>query len=138
MGLGPRASIWTDAHDSELRDLCTGKKIVGEKAWYPIAEHFEGRTPAACRQRWQFLRALDAGKAPRERNLARATRWRRSQKQIRLDAQAKLAMQKPLARPPLPSSITAFVFGDPLPGRSALDLRRQSTSTNGENHASHH
>jgi hypothetical protein len=37
------------------------------------------------------------------------------------------------------SSLTAIVFGDPLPGRSALDLRNSNLlQQTGDNHASHH
>jgi hypothetical protein len=69
-----------------------------------------GRRPGVCCQRYHHLKATSR----RSRDLPR---------------QCAPALQAAVVQPPAPMhrDITAAFFGDPLPGRSALDQRSQST-----------
>jgi hypothetical protein len=142
MGLGRRHTLWSKDDDLQLIGMVSeGSPPVGNAAWEPIAQNFPGRSALACRQRWRFLRDEAAGKAPRDRSRERVANYRRVQKQNREEARTPVVA--PYQPPqPVPLSYAVFanhiVFGDPLPGRSALDQRRQSNSTSGGTHATHY
>jgi hypothetical protein len=81
--------------------------------WPAIAEtHFPGRTAKACKQQYYNCRAARAAKAQlQEPEVAAAP----------VHARCAAALE--------PQSITAAVFGDPPPGRSALDQRAATKSS---------
>lgn len=129
MGTGAKWGKWSGEQDALLRELCEAYGRNGIQ-WQEISEQFEGRTPQACKQHWLNMRNQAAGKPQRTRireseAKPNSRRVRRTREQVVALKQA--AMQEPIppARLPQPKSITAFVFGDPLPGRSALDQMQQ-------------
>jgi hypothetical protein len=79
--------------------------------WPAIARaHFPGRTAKACRQQYY---------------VGRAARRARPSSPLREVGAATTAVAPPRVAPAhMPQSITAAVFGDPPPGRSALDQRK--------------
>lgn len=114
---------WSAAEDALVRELCLDKNISGLEAWREIAGRFPGRSVYAVRQRLLTLRMLaDGTKRPRQPKLARAAKGRR--RRSKLDVEPTLSVQPPRPTSPAPVNLTAWVFGDPLPGRSALDQKR--------------
>lgn len=110
---------WTDDDDAQMREACAGRTIRGKAAWQKVADGFPGRSYCAVRQHWLELRNKDAGIIRDRTGYVRPARER------------KRKMPRPTTPERLPvvnhQSITAAHFGDPSPGRSALDdLRRQA------------
>lgn len=100
---------WTAEENIAL--LSDGRKVRTTRAeWHVIAKQFPGRTMESCRQQFYKLRALPNG-AVMQRKPYPAREPRRT-----------VEMQAPQALP-AHTCITAAFFGDPLPGRSALDQR---------------
>ncbi|MDI1264997.1 MAG: SANT/Myb-like DNA-binding domain-containing protein [bacterium] len=100
--------------DARLKRICSDECPAGEAGWTKISTQFPGRTALALRQRFLMLRKREAGTPPR----------RRVRDSVGTnDAQRRVTMQEPIAEAKLPrhTTLTAAVFGDPLPGRSALD-----------------
>jgi hypothetical protein len=84
--------------------------------WPAIAEtHFPGRTAKACKQQYYNCRA------------ARASLGAKAQLQEPEAAAVPVRAHRAETREP--QSITAAVFGDPPPGRSALDQRAATKSS---------
>jgi hypothetical protein len=119
--MAPRISSWTKESDDILYSFCksrlqpgkNGLPSVCKQDWDECGKLFPKRSVHACKSRFGELKALAEGKIPyRKRN--RIEREKPGEFVTR--------MQNP-ARLPLPSSITAFICGDPLPGRSALDKK---------------
>jgi hypothetical protein len=112
---------WTEADDALLSQLCEHQSTaLLHPNWHEIAKHFIGRSGLACRQHWLKLRAGAGGAAPR----VRMTEWRANG---RISKAAKARIQPPPAAAPPHTSLTAAVFGDPPPGRSALDRKRAAS-----------
>jgi hypothetical protein len=125
--------LWTPAEDARLRDLCEGKTIRGDDAWMVLGEEFPGRSYVSCRQRWLTLRNIAKGV-----KRVRLDRPRKRNRAMRIMPADRLPLPPPL---PEHRTLTAAFFGDPLPGRSALDrrsLHSPSTSSKGDQHASHY
>lgn len=101
--------------------LCQG--VSGEQAWRAVAEHFPGRTHYAVRQRFLTLRNRAAGIKHERKDSERPIRT----KKRKIATAAPVMLQAPPDLPP-PHSLTAFLLGDPLPGRSALDQKRGGTA----------
>lgn len=102
---------WSYPESTKLLKAC-GDRSIPRTEWMAIAASLGGtRTVAACKQQLAKLRALD----------------RRKKNQVKADAR-RAEMQAPPAPHALPqhASLTAAIFGDPLPGRSALDQRRSA------------
>lgn len=99
MKKGQTSKAWSDA---DHRRLCALAKEG--KSWDEIAAEFPGRTASACFTRYR------RGYEPRGPSQRRAS----------MD-NAFQARQAVAELPP--RSLTAEFFGDPLPGRSALDRR---------------
>ncbi len=113
--------FWPAADDALLMKRWAGRAVVGEEGWKAIAEGLSlPRTWQSCRQRVQYLRRKASGIAPKKRE----PRERKVNGRI----YQRDKMQEPLAYLPQPASITAALFGDPLPGRSALDQRQAGLS----------
>ncbi|WP_438278106.1 SANT/Myb-like DNA-binding domain-containing protein [Nitrobacter sp.] len=106
---------WTEEEIERLIGLGSTARGMGE--WGVIARtHFPGRTPTACKQQYFHSRGARHDPAevePRD-----------------LSASGPSAAAAPVWRQ-APQSITAAVFGDPPPGRSALDQRRHFSQTRG-------
>ncbi len=110
------ARPWTVIERAQLRALAAAQRCD----WDAIARHFPGRTASACKAQHQMLMRAEAGR-PRDHSGERKVngRIRHTDSDLRL-----MAAPPPLA--PDHESITAAVFGDPPPGRSALDRRRDT------------
>jgi hypothetical protein len=111
---------WSAEEDERLLALCHGKVIHGEEAWWQIAEGFPGRSRCAVQQRHLTLRMRAAGikrsHPPRPRPISSRER--------------KMPDDTPPPRPVFLQhyDLTAAFFGDPLPGRSALDQKRGASA----------
>jgi len=121
MGLNSKSRAWSAAEDEKLTALCKGHSTSLSAGWEEIAQHFEGRSYLACRQRWLNLRRKESGAPVRVRVTPRRANGR-----VISAAVAKNTMQVAPSPGALPShaSLTSAIFGDPLPGRSALDQKR--------------
>lgn len=113
------ARPWSNADKQQLLEL-----RAQHRSWDNIAKSFPGRTADACKQLHNIMLREAQGlfrpkvSEPRKVN----GRIHRTADDVRLMAE----------RPaPLPeyTSITAEFFGDPRPGRSALDRLRSGMST---------
>ncbi len=114
--------FWPAEDDAKLMAACGGRAVVGEAGWRAIAERMSlPRTWQSCRQRAGYLHRKATGTAPKPRK----PRERKVNGRI---FRSREGMQDPPAPGsiPQPASITAALFGDPLPGRSALDKRPQA------------
>jgi hypothetical protein len=114
MGLGDTWRPWSEIEDQTLLDLCAMRTFIGD-AWREVAAKFEGRSPVACRQRYRLLRRKAAGEPLPER----------PQRQRRYNGRKCREALSRLPETVHHVSLTAEIFGDPLPGRSALDRRQQ-------------
>lgn len=112
--------FWPKADDDKLMAAWGGRAVVGEAGWRAIAETMSlPRTWQSCRQRVSYLHRKATGRLPKKRE-------RKERKINGRIFRSKDGMQDPPASLPRPASITAALFGDPLPGRSALDKRPQA------------
>lgn len=117
--------IWTAAEDEKLSRLILKRRFVrGDipNIWNEVSTHFEGHSPAACKQHWHIMQRRAAGKPAKDGN-SRVANSRRTHKEI-----AAALRQQP-APPPQPLFVplrvaVAMITGDPLPGRSVLDRMR--------------
>lgn len=92
---------WTYPESTALLKACGDRRIPREE-WMEIAKNLgTGRTVAACKQQVVKLRAHDRCKKK----------------------QQNAGVRRELQEPPRHTSLTAAIFGDPPPGRSALDQR---------------
>jgi Myb-like DNA-binding protein len=108
-------STWTEADTTRLTTLVDQRSGLN---WTEIAERFPGRTPKSCAAHYRAAKL-------RARGIKRE-RW--SPPPVNPD---RVHRTTPLQQPrelPLPATITAYVLGDPLPGRSALDKRMMQQS----------
>jgi hypothetical protein len=114
---------WTDAEDRRLLDKLDGRQGVGQEFWIEFAAEFPARSFYAVRQRYLTLRQKASGLPPKPR--VRHTHPVKSQKHRRFTGQEPV-----VAVPPQPphETLTAFLCGDPLPGRSALDQKRSASA----------
>jgi hypothetical protein len=108
-------TCWSSKEDARLREICAGRIIRGHAAWQQIAEDFPGRSFYAVRQRWLTMR-MEAAGIKRERH----PRQRPPREQKRVMPGPAVPERLPLVDH---KTLTAAFFGDPLPGRSALDKR---------------
>lgn len=95
---------WTEDEESQMR-----QDLAGGLTWIEVAKRLQ-RSVASCKTRFSSRRRGQRGGPivlPTRREAVEIAR----QQQLKL---------------PQPASITAWVCGDPLPGRSALDQKRQS------------
>lgn len=109
-----RNPSWSPTEDAKLPAIGDVPRRMTREHWQAIAEQIgNNRTWMACRQRYLDLRRKEHHRGERKAN-------------GRIDRRTE--MQQPPAPHtlPRPVSITAAVFGDPLPGRSALDKRPQA------------
>ena len=104
-GLERRGEVWTAEENAAL--IAAGDK--GEE-WGDIGVRLK-RTRWACKVQYHFLKRGGAPEQPSNQRIQRQNATALA-KEIRDTA--------PPAR-----SLTAEIFGDPLPGRSALDKRGQ-------------
>lgn len=110
---------WSPDDDARLLARCAARQVKGEQAWRAIAEHFPGRSFFAVRQRYLILRMKAAGIARNRKRKSRAVKGRK-----RFAPTASPLQLRPLL--PEHKTLTAAFFGDPLPGRSALDQKRSA------------
>lgn len=112
-------STWKPEDEARFMQICHAHQTIGVNgliciradAWREIARLME-RTVRACQDRfWSRNAAAGKKKYYRPRIAARG---------ICNDA---IDLQRPYDLPS-PKTITALIFGDPLPGRSALDRKR--------------
>lgn len=82
------------------------------RAWQAIALQMPGRTAEACKRAYEDRYAAQS-------KLDRSHR-RRAREKLAEQERAKAAAHEP--------TITSAFFGDPLPGRSALDKKRAGVS----------
>lgn len=102
---------WSPAEDAQLPAIGDVPRRMTREHWQAIAEQVgNNRTWMACRQRYLDLRRKEHHRAGRKAN-------------GRIDR--RTVMQEPPSAAALPrhTSLTAAFFGDPPPGRSALDRR---------------
>jgi hypothetical protein len=112
------AKLWSEAEDTRLAAICGARPAKGG-VWDEVAQQFPGRSAVACRQRWLALRQKAQGIVKPQKQRERKANGRICR--IAADAEALAAIAAaPVLRH---ASLTAAVFGDPLPGRSALDMR---------------
>ena len=110
--------IWTPEEDALLLQKLQGGPGKGEAFWIALAEHFPERSFYAVRQRWLTLRNKAKGIKPNRHPL----------KPRPFDREHARRMPEPRPVPkalPDYNDLTAAFFGDPRPGRSALDQRQQ-------------
>ena len=118
---------WSDEDSKKLVKLCKASERpfvrdqlkISNADWEKIAKIFPGRSPVGCKQRYGFMKAKAEGRV--------AATYYKTKDQYRTREEIK-QRYSPREAIPLPASITAFVFGDPLPGRSALDRKREGAS----------
>jgi len=105
------AKPWTDAERKRLLTLS-----ADDRSWRNIARAFPGRSASACKQMCNVLLREAQGIFRVHAVTPQKANGRISRQGSRSEA------------PTLPAddtrSITGVVFGDPLPGRSALDRKR--------------
>jgi hypothetical protein len=90
-------------------------KVTGHIAWELIAEQL-GRSPVACKVKYNYQKRQNARpkvEAPPPAKLSH---------RLAKDAAAARAREESIRVAPL--TLTARIFGDPPPGRSALDRKR--------------
>lgn len=118
----PAWRAWSREDSAKLLKLHTEAKgdrtnvRIRTDIWQQIAVHFPGRTLKAVRNHHANLMTLANGKSRGRYRVTNPKFVVRNPEDITL-------RQNPIALPPH-ATITAFVFGDPLPGRSALDQKR--------------
>ena len=113
---------WTPHEDTKLLDLIKGRQRLSTAEWEAVGKNFPDRSIHAIRNRYSYLRAIATGNLTPRRS-GRAVNARH----IRHNAEDIALRANPIDLP-YPASITAFVFGDPLPGRSALDKKMQGAT----------
>ena len=108
---------WSVSEDSLLLEICKKRRPFGKAGWIRAAAEFPGRTAEALRHRFTTLEKHSKG-IVRKRAVRPDRPPRRYPKRV-------YTMQEPTIPAALPehTSLTAAFFGDPLPGRSALDRR---------------
>lgn len=112
---------WTPEEDALLRRH--GDDIVKRGQWHALAAaRFPGRSGEACRIRYQTLQRRALGFEPKPRIRASAAKGHPTFVR-RVDREAEALAEGAAARNRCHTTITGYVFGDPLPGRSALDKR---------------
>lgn len=117
----PIANRWSD---DEIATLVEEVPRSGGD-WAAVAAKLPGRTPAACQQAWHVRQrqARIAKAAPAvAASPIRLKNWqdrRAREKAAEHERTAALTQQR---------STTSEFFGDPLPGRSALDKKRAGIS----------
>jgi hypothetical protein len=111
---------WTDEHCARL--LALGDSAQTGARWPKIGREL-GRSGAACKWKYTELkrRIANGEQLRQESNKGTARRLR--------DQAATAAREQKLAAELAPRSLTAVIFGDPLPGRSALDRRQPEART---------
>lgn len=107
---------WSTEEDAKLLAACKGNIIRGEASWVKIAEGFPGRSFYAVRQRYLTLRNQIAGVVrDRDRKSRPIVPRKRAAVVTRFQRAPALVAHK---------TLTSAFFGDPIPGRSALDRKR--------------
>lgn len=118
MKYGRGKPVWSSEEDETLLSACRGTMVSGDAAWQKVADLLPGRSFTAVRQRIITLR-----------NKARGILRDPDRKDRPLKRKKSLAAEAVLSPPvslPQHRTLTAFLFGDPLPGRSALDQKRSA------------
>ena len=120
---GTKHIPWTPEDDARLVFICTrnqsigvnGTMVIKAAVWREIAALMgNGRTVRSCKDRFWTREA-------------RAKLKYKPRAPIDHRAQRIVGRRLPGILPE-PASITAFICGDPLPGRSALDEKRREES----------
>lgn len=120
MTLGVKWQPWTPEEDTRLWALVRAAQATGGKFdWHAIAAQMPNRNPDACKQHYFLLKRKEEGRPERK---PYAERERRTRAEIVEARQAPI----PETKWPRHASLTAAICGDPLPGRSALDEKRQA------------
>ena len=108
------AKIWTVAERARLVKCVEAMRY---RDWDVVAESFPDRSPDACKVQYSVTKSRALGAPPRQYLHERKANGRRN-------AAFEASLVAPASAPPPPVSITAAVFNDPPPGRSALDRKR--------------
>lgn len=107
-------SPWNAEEDALLMQLLGTMTVVSFETWQSIKPQFPSRTLPAIRMRWTSLKLGTEAKRRKALNgEAKPLPAIRTRMQIPRDL-------------PLPASLTALICGDPIPGRSALDIRMKN------------
>jgi Myb-like DNA-binding domain len=114
--------LWSNEDSDKLMELCKARTWGDGEAWMAIAAQFPGRTVSACRHRYDEVKRNRAGK-PTNRERPKYN----YKNVVRTPEELADRLRPPPDLPP-PASLTAFLCGDPLPGRSALDKKMQGVS----------
>lgn len=123
-----RPNLWTEV------DTLMARRMLARKATDEEFLKVLGRTKSAAFSRIQWLdcpmyRDRKAERKRRERAKNPVAKLRMSRGRTIPDGVLEDRDRRNLA----PRSITAFVFGDPAPGHSALDLRNLAIDSNKRN-----
>lgn len=115
---------WTPEEDALLEQLGDGPTT--REAWGVLAaKRFPGRSLHSCRCRYNLLqkRALGIDDGRRGERKGASTGKGHLTFAGKVDNEAEALAEAEAARRRYHPTITGYVFGDPLPGRSALDKR---------------
>lgn len=109
--------MWTPEEDARLLKKLRGRTGLGQDFWIRLADQFPQRSFHAIRQRYLTLRMQEAGIKRERHPRPRTTKAHQT---------PRTKPEPKIVRPPTPHhvNLTAFLCGDPLPGRSALDEKR--------------
>ena len=110
MSVGQAGKPWSQAEIAQLFELRDVEKLE----WSQIARRLVDRKPEACKVKYNIEKRKQAGTYQRPP----ATGFFLTKHAERIAVNMTKAQQ---AAAPAPRSLTAQFFGDPLPGRSALD-----------------
>ncbi|MEY9158260.1 SANT/Myb-like DNA-binding domain-containing protein [Bradyrhizobium japonicum] len=113
-------NLWTAA---ELDRLCAAVEGAGGD-WARVAANMPGRSEAACKQAYNSRRRSE--RLAKEAPAAAAAPKRLKSWQDKRAAEKAAEQERARAFAQERSAASAF-FGDPLPGRSALDQRSMQT-----------
>jgi hypothetical protein len=111
MSIGQAGKPWLQPEITQLFEL----RDVETLEWSQIAQRL-GRKPEACKVKYNIEKRRQAGTYQRPP----ATGFFLTKRAERIAVNVAKAQQ---AAAPAPRSLTAELFGDPLPGRSALDAK---------------
>ncbi|MGA7072112.1 SANT/Myb-like DNA-binding domain-containing protein [Bradyrhizobium sp.] len=103
---------WSQEDSARLYQLADNRPNNG-KNWPSISKEFQGRSPASCREHYfaQLRRRSYSCPPGGPRRFIEPVSRDRSPRQEPINL-------------PAPATLTAFLCGDPVPGRSALDRKQ--------------
>lgn len=115
---GKGKPAWSTTEDARLLEITAAAPVKGDAAWREVAaKNFPGRSPNAVQQRVVTLRNKAKGI---DRDYSHSD-WRLKERAV-----GTAAAQIAAASAAQHTTLTAFLCGDPLPGRSALDKLRSA------------